>query len=206
MSFEFLTCLVALLLQLPCVDPDQSDHQLESESFLQHCAGAPTQRAPNTNETVRARETCPGTHIEVLQSVCNALQTELEKLEKCKTESSKQHKDMVCHPNSTFSAKSHVLACLTHITVGPPMINLQKRQSRLAYEREVDEIRKKYEAKLQTAEVAFLEEKKAIDSRYDKIFVNKAFVEALMQTDNKSAPHTQVCKLCLALENLLAYN
>ncbi|XP_047983578.1 helicase protein MOM1-like isoform X2 [Salvia hispanica] len=161
--------LTKLLSLLPCVDPDQSDHQLESESFLQHCAGAPTQRAPNTNETVRARETCPGTHIEVLQSVCNALQTELEKLEKCKTESSKQHKDM-------------------------------KRQSRLAYEREVDEIRKKYEAKLQTAEVAFLEEKKAIDSRYDKIFVNKAFVEALMQTDNKSAPHTQVLATKFSVE------
>ncbi|XP_041998398.1 helicase protein MOM1-like [Salvia splendens] len=36
-------------------------------------SGAPTQRAP----IVRARETCPGTHIEVFQSVCNALQTEL---------------------------------------------------------------------------------------------------------------------------------
>ncbi|XP_042046014.1 helicase protein MOM1-like isoform X1 [Salvia splendens] len=161
--------LTKLLSLLPCVDPDQSDHQLESESSLQHCAGAPTQRAPNTNEAVRARETCPGTHIEVLQSVCKALQTELEKLEKCKTESSKQHKDM-------------------------------KLQSRLAYEREVDEIRKKYDAMLQTAEEAFLEEKKAIDSRYNKIFVNKAFVEALMQTDNKSAPHTQVLATKFSVE------
>ncbi|KAL1545831.1 DNA helicase [Salvia divinorum] len=164
--------LTKLLALLPCGDPDQNDHQLEyrceswqSDSSLQHCAGAPplqaTKRAPNMNEAVRGRGTCQGTHIEELQSVCKALQTKLERLEKYKTESAKQHEDM-------------------------------KLQSKMAYEREVDEIRKKYEAMLQTAEAAFLEEKEAIDSRYKKIFVNKAFAEALMQTDNKSAPHTLV--------------
>lgn len=44
------------------------------------------------------------TDSEVLQSVCKALQIELEKLQKQKTEFLKQHEDMVCLSNFSFSA------------------------------------------------------------------------------------------------------
>ncbi|XP_057779752.1 helicase protein MOM1-like [Salvia miltiorrhiza] len=160
---------------LPWPTKIQNDNQLESncssseswqsESSWEHAAGVSpleaTQRAPKTNESVRAPETSQVTHVEVLQSVCKALQTELERLQKQKTESSKQHEDM-------------------------------KLQSRMACEREVDEIHKKYETMLQTADAAFLEEKAALDARYNKVFVNKELAEALMQRNSKDASLTQV--------------
>lgn len=61
----------------------------------------------------------------------------------------------------------------------------------MACEREVEQIQKKYEAMLQTADAAFQEEKEALDTRYNKIFVNKALAEALMQRDSKNASLTQ---------------
>lgn len=53
---------------------------------------------------LRAPETSRVTHTEVLQSACTALQVELERLQKQKTEISKQHNDMVSHPRFSFSA------------------------------------------------------------------------------------------------------
>lgn len=110
---KFLTCLAALLPQLPFDDHNteiQSDHQLESKCPSSETSGEfpvqTAQRASNTREDVSALETSQVTHVEVLQSLCKALQTEMEKLEKLKTESLEQHEDMVCHPNSSFSAKS----------------------------------------------------------------------------------------------------
>lgn len=106
---KFLTCLAALLSQLPIDDQDQlpsptetqSDYELESNCSSSETSGESpvqtAQRASNMNEAVRAPETSQVTHVEVLQSVCKALETELERLEKQKTESSKQHEDMVCH-------------------------------------------------------------------------------------------------------------
>lgn len=63
-----------------------------------------TDRASNMMEDIRAPETSRVTHIEVLQSACTALQVELERLQKQKTEFSKQHNDMVSHPCFSFSA------------------------------------------------------------------------------------------------------
>lgn len=61
----------------------------------------------------------------------------------------------------------------------------------MACQREIDEIHKKYETILQNADAAFLEEKEVLDTRYNKIFVNKALAETLMQRDSKNAYLTQ---------------
>lgn len=61
----------------------------------------------------------------------------------------------------------------------------------MAYEKEVDEIHKKYEAMLQNAHTAFLKEQQVLDTRYNKLHVNKALAEAMMQRDSNAASLSQ---------------
>lgn len=77
------------------------------------------------------------------------------------------------------------------------MINLQKLQTRMECEREIDQIQKKYEAMLQNAEAAFLKEKEALETRYNKVRMNKALAESSMQTDPKNATLCQGIYICI---------
>lgn len=102
---KFLNFLPALLSQLPFDDHDQLPSPTEAQnehhlgSFLEYYTRGSlprnTQRGSNTAEDARARE--------VLGTVSKVLQREIERLENQKTECSKQHEDMVCHPNSSLS-------------------------------------------------------------------------------------------------------
>ncbi|KAI3472070.1 hypothetical protein Pfo_028758 [Paulownia fortunei] len=59
-----------------------------------------------------------------------------------------------------------------------------KLQTKMACEKEIDQIRKKYDMLLQNAEMAFVEEKKVLETRYNKVYINKSLAEAVMQRDN----------------------
>lgn len=110
---KFLNFLPALFSQLPLDDHDQlpsptetqNEHRPDSfsEYYTRESPLRNTQRASNTAEDASAHETSRLTHVEVLGTVCKALQTEMDRLENQKTECSKQHEDMVCHPNSSLS-------------------------------------------------------------------------------------------------------
>ncbi|KAG8376566.1 hypothetical protein BUALT_Bualt09G0076700 [Buddleja alternifolia] len=93
------------------------------------------------------------TYSEVLQSVCKALEMELERLQKEKNQKLKLHEDM-------------------------------KVQTKMACEKEIDEIRKKYDTVLQNVEMAFLEENKVLDSRYGIVCVNKTLAETMTLMKN----------------------
>ncbi|KAL0338452.1 UNVERIFIED_CONTAM: Helicase protein MOM1 [Sesamum angustifolium] len=93
------------------------------------------------------------THSEALQFVCKALQTELEGLQKEKTEILKKHEDM-------------------------------KLQTNMACEQEIDQIRKKYDVLLQNAEMALVIEKEVLETRYNKIYINKSLAEVMMLRNN----------------------
>ncbi|KAL8040442.1 hypothetical protein ABFS82_10G095500 [Erythranthe guttata] len=58
-----------------------------------------------------------------------------------------------------------------------------KLQMKLACEKEIEEIRKKYDTQLQNDEMAFVEEESAIETRYKKVYMNKLLAEALMRRD-----------------------
>ncbi|GER45491.1 chromodomain-helicase-DNA-binding protein [Striga asiatica] len=88
----------------------------------------------------------------VPQSVCKALQMELEVLQKEKIDLLKLHEE-------------------------------KKLQSKMACEKEIEEIRKKYDALLQNAEAALLEEKGVLEAKYKKVETHKSLAEAVMQTD-----------------------
>ncbi|KAH6802652.1 hypothetical protein C2S51_034098 [Perilla frutescens var. frutescens] len=67
-----------------------------------------------------------------------------------------------------------------------------KLQTRMACEKEIDEIHKKYEIMLQNADMTFLEEEKVLETRHNKVLVNKELAEALMQRDLKNTTLSQV--------------
>lgn len=54
----------------------------------------------------------------------------------------------------------------------------------MACEKEIDQIHKKYEMVLQNAEMAFVKEKEVLETRYNKVFINKSLAEAMMQREN----------------------
>ncbi|KAL0409926.1 UNVERIFIED_CONTAM: Helicase protein MOM1 [Sesamum latifolium] len=104
---------------------------------------------------------------EALQFVCQALQTELEGLQKEKTEILKKHEDM-------------------------------KLQTKMACEKEIDHIRKKYDTLLQNAEMALVIEKEVLETRYNKIHINKSLAEVMMLRNNsETATLSQVIANCL---------
>ncbi|GER45484.1 calcium-binding and coiled-coil domain-containing protein 1 [Striga asiatica] len=88
----------------------------------------------------------------VPQSVCKALEMELEVLQKEKNDLLKLHEE-------------------------------KKLQSKMACEKEIEEIRKKYDVLLQNAEVALLEEKGVLEAKCKKVEAHKSLAEAVMQTD-----------------------
>ncbi|KAL0309710.1 UNVERIFIED_CONTAM: Helicase protein MOM1 [Sesamum radiatum] len=107
------------------------------------------------------------THSEALQFVCKALQTELEGLQKEKTEILKKHEDM-------------------------------KLQTNMACEQEIDQIRKKYDVLLQNAEMALVIEKEVLETRYNKIYINKSLAEVMMLRNNsENAALSQAMTNCL---------
>ncbi|CAA0836514.1 Unknown protein [Striga hermonthica] len=86
------------------------------------------------------------------QSVCEALEMELEVLQKEKNDLLKLHEE-------------------------------KKLQSKMACEKEIEDIRKKYDVLLQNAEAALLEEKGVLEAKCKKIEAHKSLAEAVMQTD-----------------------
>ncbi|KAL8516660.1 hypothetical protein ACS0TY_015062 [Phlomoides rotata] len=126
---------------------------LEKESLLPGEAAAPTARqASNSRTNVSPLEASQLTQSQVLKSVKN-FQTELERLQKQKTELLQQHED-------------------------------KKLQAKMAREKEIDEINKKYDTMLQNAEMAFVEERKVLDATYNKVLAKKSSAEAMLQREN----------------------
>lgn len=85
------------------------------------------------------------------------------------------------------------------VLITTPPITLQKQQTRMAYEKEVDEIHKKYEAIIQNAHTAFLKEQELLDARYNKVRVNKALAETMVQRDSDAASPSQGLSLCIII-------
>lgn len=90
-------------------------------------------------------------------------------------------------PTLLFPSQSYPSVFVKVLITNPPPINLQKQQTRMAYEKEVDEIHQKYEAILQNAHTAFLKEQELLDARYNKVRVNKALAEAMVEKDSDAA-------------------
>lgn len=90
------------------------------------------------------------------------------------------------------------------------MINLQKLQTGMECVREIDQIKKKYEVMLQNADVAFLKDKEALETRYNKVRMNKALAKSSMQADSKNATLCQGIYICIYVNPstfyLLAYD